>query len=177
MLQRCKVPSTSGKRMCKPSAAAVGETHAPSGAAPIFERGINMNEITPCKICGATPVMQRSYSGRLIKHRCCDFTSGWGTKLGVTAKWNTYNEDAKGGEKVVEKVSDVEWNGIEEKPPIPGFYWIAYDNPKHYGLPRQAGVGLFIGNRWKLVNGLGLAGKALAWAYINYPEPPQKEKP
>ena len=50
-----------------------------------------MPELIPCYICGVVPEIQRSYSSRLISHRCRDFHSMWGSKSQVVAEWNNSN--------------------------------------------------------------------------------------
>jgi len=58
-----------------------------------------MPELIPCYICGVVPEIQRSYSSRLISHRCRDFHSMWGSKSQVIAEWNDSNSQKSGSVK------------------------------------------------------------------------------
>lgn len=58
-----------------------------------------MHGVIPCNICGEVPVLERSYSRRLISHRCRDFTTGWGGQSEVIEKWNNSNSQQIGSVK------------------------------------------------------------------------------
>ena len=61
------------------------------------------------------------------------------------------------------------WN--KGNPDKPEWYWVAYDSPRHYKLPRQTGFA-FWGDGWMMCNGLRLDQGIVAWSEINWPSPP-----
>ena len=79
-----------------------------------------MPELIPCYICGVVPEIQRSYSSRLISHRCRDFHSMWGNRSQVITEWNDSNsqksESVKTSNNSDTTVLDIikQWK-IEEK--------------------------------------------------------------
>ena len=56
-----------------------------------------MVEINKCNICGVVPTIDRSYSSRMISHKCKDYHSGWGNQQAVIKDWNENNPPKEGG--------------------------------------------------------------------------------
>lgn len=50
-----------------------------------------MKKIVKCNICGKVPEIQKSYSSRMISHKCKDYHSGWSNLNSVIDNWNDNN--------------------------------------------------------------------------------------